>query len=259
MIQLQDTLKAEILFQNEKDTVIWSCLQKVMGEVYADDPIHPRSAMAILGDFCFFAGEVNKDLIRTKPKNRQKEFIIMVPGNKSWSEAIQDIYGEKAKKVIRYAIKKEGDRFDRTKLESAVAALPSRYTINMIDRRLYNWCFEHKWSRDFVSNYKDYEMFEKIGIGAVVCEDGIPVSGASSYSSYKEGIEIEIVTKEEYRRQGLAYCCAAKLILECLKRGWYPSWDAQNRWSVGLAEKLGYHFDSEYEAYEVTGYGTSVL
>lgn len=65
------------------------------------------------------------------------------------------------------------------------------------------------------------------------------------------GIEIEIDTKEEHRRQGLAYACGAKLILECLNKGWYPSWDAQNKWSVALAEKLGYHFSHEYPAYEV--------
>ena len=64
------------------------------------------------------------------------------------------------------------------------------------------------------------------------------------------GIEIE--TREDYRRKGLAYICGAKLILECLKREWYPSWDAQNKWSVSLAEKLGYHFAYEYTAYEVT-------
>ena len=32
------------------------------------------------------------------------------------------------------------------------------------------------------------------------------------------------------------------------------SWDAQNKWSVALAEKLGYHFSHEYVAYEVMGY-----
>ncbi|MGB4661891.1 MAG: GNAT family N-acetyltransferase, partial [Mobilitalea sp.] len=28
----------------------------------------------------------------------------------------------------------------------------------------------------------------------------------------------------------------------------------QNKWSVALAEKLGYHFDHEYTAYEIRGY-----
>lgn len=33
--------------------------------------------------------------------------------------------------------------------------------------------------------------------------------------------------------------------------GLYPSWDAANRESVALAEKLSYHFDREYTAYQV--------
>ena len=78
------------------------------------------------------------------------------------------------------------------------------------------------------------------------------VAGASSYSRYNDGIEIEIDTKTEHRRKGLASVCGAKLILECLDRDLYPSWDAQNMWSVGLAEKLGYHYSHTYTAYEIT-------
>lgn len=94
-------------------------------------------------------------------------------------------------------------------------------------------------------------MYQKYGLGVVALKDGEPVSGASSYTSYNGGIEIEIDTREDHRRRGLAFACGAKLILECLARGWYPSWDAQNKWSAALAEKLGYHFDGEYTAYEV--------
>lgn len=80
------------------------------------------------------------------------------------------------------------------------------------------------------------------------------VSGASSYTVYRGGIEIEIDTRIDYRRQGLALACGAKLIMECLKRGLYPSWDAQNPGSVALSQKLGYHFDREYPVYEINGF-----
>ena len=53
------------------------------------------------------------------------------------------------------------------------------------------------------------------------------------------------------RRRGLARACAARLILECLDRGLYPAWDAHNKASLALALKLGYHFDKEYEAFEI--------
>ena len=104
-----------------------------------------------------------------------------------------------------------------------------------------------------VALYGDYAQYRERGLGAVILKDGEPVSGASSYSGYLGGIEIEIDTRTDYRRRGLAYICGAKLILDCLERGWYPSWDAQNLWSVALAEKLGYHFDHEYVVYEWNG------
>lgn len=110
------------------------------------------------------------------------------------------------------------------------------------------------WSADLVSQFSDNENYRNMGIGAVICKDDIIVSGASSYSRYKEGIEIEIDTKEEYRRKGLAYICGAKLILECLERNLYPSWDAHNSGSVALAEKLGYHYSHTYTAIEIWDY-----
>lgn len=255
MICLAENMKSvEQIFDGWEETLIWSCLQKVMGEIYVDNQDNPKSAMAILGDFSFYAGIPNKELVLFKPENCSQDFIIMVPQNDEWAGIIRECYKEKAKKVTRYAIKKEPDVFDKEKLKKAVEALSPEYTINLIDKEVFNWCKENDWSRDLVSQYKDYKEYHDKGLGVVVLKDGIPVSGASSYSSYIGGIEIEIDTKEEHRRKGLAYACGAKLILECLERELYPSWDAQNKWSVALAEKLGYHYDHEYEAYEIWGY-----
>jgi predicted GNAT family acetyltransferase len=85
----------------------------------------------------------------------------------------------------------------------------------------------------------------------VILKDGKFVSGASSYTRYKEGIEIEVDTIESERRKGLATVVCSALILNCLNEGLYPSWDAHNMNSVHLAEKFGYEFDHEYIAYEV--------
>lgn len=115
-------------------------------------------------------------------------------------------------------------------------------------------CKAETWSADLVSQFSDYETYHKLGLGMVICQNNMIVSGASSYSRYREGIEIEIDTEEEYRRRGLAYVCGAKLILECLNRNLYPSWDAQNEFSVSLAEKLGYHYSHTYTAIEIWGY-----
>ena len=105
-----------------------------------------------------------------------------------------------------------------------------------------------------MSNYGSREAFLEKGLGVVALFGGALVAGASSFSTYSGGIEIEVDTRQDHRRKGLATACAARLILACLDRGWYPSWDAQNPWSLALAEKLGYHFDRGYTAYEIYPY-----
>lgn len=154
---------------------------------------------------------------------------------------------------MRYAIKKEPEVFDRDRLRAVVEGLPEEYELREMDEGLFLRCLEIPWCRDWVALYRDYAHYRVHGLGAVILKDGQPVSGASSYSGYLGGIEIEIDTRADHRRRGLAHICGAKLILDCLEREWYPSWDAQNLWSVALAEKLGYHFDHEYVVYEWSG------
>lgn len=252
--EVTGTTEIKKLFEGRQETMVWSCLQGVMGRLYADSQSVPKAAMAILGDFCFFAGTPNFELVSYKPEWCKQEFIIMTAFSPEWFAVIEAAYGERAKKVSRYAIKKEPDVFDRGKLKAFTEAISEDFKLHMIDRALFDDCRKKDWSRDLVALFTDYDEYRRTGLGVVALRNGEPVSGASSYSSYDGGIEIEIDTKEEHRRQGLAAACAVKLILECLDRRLYPSWDAQNRWSVALAEKLGYHFDQEYTAYEINGY-----
>lgn len=250
IFELKQTEKAEALFDGWQETLIWSCLQGVMGRIYADSQEEPASAMALLGDFCFFAGKPDKELVLYEPPYDKGGAVIMVPQDESWGALIEECYGAEAKKTVRYAVRKEPDVFDRERLKTVVERLPAGYTLKMIDERLFRRCMETDWCRDFTAQYDDYAMFQEYGLGVVIMKDGQIVSGASSYSGYAGGIEVEIDTREGHRRRGFAYICGAKLILECLKRGWYPSWDAQNLWSAALAEKLGYHLDREYVVYE---------
>lgn len=251
--RVEDMRSVEGIFGYWEESLLWSCLEGVMGDVYVTDRERPQAAMAVNGDFCFFAGRPERELVLFKPDGHG-DFIIMAPQSEAWSELIEDCYGERAQRTVRFAIKKEPGIFDTVKLQAAVDALPAEYTLRMLDGELYERCKAEEWSRDWVSLFGSYEMYERLGLGVVILKDGEIVAGASSYSRYKEGIEIQIDTREDYRRKGLAYVSGAALILECLKRGLYPSWDAQNRWSVGLAQKLGYHYDSDYIVYEIRGY-----
>lgn len=67
IIKLDIPQKANLLFDHWNETIIWSCLQGIMGEIYADNGERPMSAMAVLGDFCFLAGVPNRDLVLYRP------------------------------------------------------------------------------------------------------------------------------------------------------------------------------------------------
>ncbi len=245
--QCQDTTKVEYLFQNYNATMITSCLQKIMGKIYVDDLDNPQSAIAILGDFCYVAGTVNEDMLSII----EKDFMIVIPCHQQWQSFIEEKYQKNIKKITRYAFKKEKDIFCIEQLENIVSHLPQQYQMKLIDKDIYNECQKESWCHDFVSQYKNYQSYQNLGIGVVIVKDNQLISGAFSYSRYREGIEIEIDTHIDYRKQGLARICAAQLILECLKRNLYPSWDAHNQVSAHLAKTLGYHIDKEYIAYEL--------
>lgn len=248
-----DRNRAREIFGDWQETMIWSCLEGIMGSVYVNengDGI-PTAALAVLGDFSFAAGMPDEELAAFCPNERSPEFHIMVPQNEAWEDVIERCYGKQARKVTRYAIKKEPNVFERERLLKAAGSPGKEYEIRAVDEELYRQCRKESWSRDLVSQFESYEKYRSLGMGSVILCGGKIVSGASSYTRYKGGIEVEIDTKKEFRRRGLAFACGAALILQCLDRGLYPSWDAQNLWSVALAEKLGYHFSHEYAAYEI--------
>lgn len=243
--ELKQTALADGLFNGWQETLIYSCLQNVMGKIYVTDVSNPVSALAYVGCFGFFAGEPDRELVEHKPNG----FSILTPQNERWGELIEDIYPD-AKKTIRYAIRKD-TKFDLEVLKKNVQLLPKGYELRKIDAELYDKCLENRVTEDFVASFENKKAFLRDGRGIVILKDGKIVSGASSYTRYREGIEIEVDTVPEERRKHLALISSSELILRCLEEGLYPSWDAQNLNSVRLAEKLGYQFDHEYAAYEV--------
>jgi len=250
--RLSDPKEAAPLFEGWEETVIWSCLSGVMGSVYTDTPETFSSAAAMLGSFRFFAGKPSRELALFHPEGQTNNSFIAVPHDEKWLALLGECYGKRAYPSVRYATKKEPDVFDRGHLARAARSLPAGYRLEWIGLELFARCGNTPWCADWVRQYRDYEHFLRYGLGVVVMKDGELVAGASSYSGWPGGIEVEIDTRVDHQRKGLAYAAGAALILECLDRGWYPSWDAQNPGSLALAEKLGYHFSHQYPVYVVT-------
>ena len=251
--EIKDPETVSALFGSPKEAILRSCLEHIIGTIYADDNKHPSAAMAVLGDFAFYAGTPNQKLAAFRPQSSGGDFMIRIWQHKSWKNTILAHYKERARIVSRFATKKEPGIFDKDYLKQIAASLPQGYEICMIDEPIYELCKTEPWSTDLVSQFPHYSDYRRLGLGAVIRNGRRIISGASSYARYQDGIEIEIDTCKEFRRKGFARICGAKLILECLQRNLYPSWDAQNPASLALAKQLGYHFSHTYEAIETWG------
>ena len=137
------------------------------------------------------------------------------------------------------------------KLKRYKDAIPQRIRIKRIDERLYHLAMKEEWSRDLCANFENFEHFETHGFGYVAVKGHKIVSGCSAYGASDGMMEVQVDTRKDYRRQGLALACSAAFVLECLEKEIIPNWDAANQQSVELAEKLGYVYQREYQVYQL--------
>lgn len=122
------------LFGNWPETLIWTCLEGTMGQIYVDDSQLPQSALALYGQqsfFGFLAGKPNVDLL----KMCEGKDIILVPQNQAWSDLIEGTYGDRIRSFTRYATKKDTS-FDLGHLQKLIDALPEEFDLKVIDHNL---------------------------------------------------------------------------------------------------------------------------
>lgn len=241
------------LFRNTQETLILSFVQGHHGRGWADRAENPRCAQVVVGDFCYFAGDASLPQARLLVQNRTGGWRIAVPVDGGWASLIEAAYRSRCRRSTRYQFQKNS-YLDSHHLRRLIKATEPQYCIVAIDEGLYKQVRQHALTRAYVSNFNSCEDFLTRGIGfCALAGNGEIAGGASSYTVYDGGIEIEISTMPEHRRRGIAAACAAKLILTCKQRLLDPSWDAANAQSKALAEKLGYRLDYEYDAYIIEG------
>lgn len=246
----------ERICSDSSEVIVQGAVQGIVGRVWVPEMKNPSYCLVHQGDFAYLLGISPKgsksmDLRLQILESCSHDFIT--PGDERWEIWLDDNFQGQYRVVSRYAMKKQENRFDKDILKKYAKRIPDGIQIKPIDKRLYNLILKEEWSRDFCSNFDTAEDFMKYAFGFVALDGHKIVSGCSAYSRSRGMLEIEVGTKEEYCRKGLALACGAQFILACLEKGIYPNWDAANLKSVGLAEKLGYVLDREYPVYQLSG------
>lgn len=240
--RLEDPGLAANLFEGFEETLIWSALEGWMGCIWTVSE-KPKAALCETGDFLFLAGaaeEAETRLLLECWRRERGDFAILVPADEACGRMIADIFGEAVKAGKRCAFYKGGEHFDSDRLMEMIVSVPEDVRIVPFDSALYHQALQQEWSRDFVSQFRDAQDYLRRGVGFAALHNGQMIGGASSYTRYSQGIEIQVETRSDWQRRGIASACCAALILECMQRDLYPSWDAANPASAALAQKLGY-------------------
>lgn len=249
MIKLEkDNLSlSQKFFKEIKFYMTKTATQGYMGQVFVDNIESPEFAIVLLGRFCFIDGNPNSQNAR-QALMELDDYYKTIIANEEWFETIEKVYKERFDVDYRYSIKKD-TKFNKEKLENFASQINDEYKIEKIDQKNYELI---KSINSFSTNIKMTTEFEKYGIGyCAKNKEGNIVAVIASNGIYNDGIEINIKIEENDRHKGLGTVLGSRMILECLKQNKYPSWDAANLDSVGLAEKLGYEVDSKYKIYKI--------
>lgn len=254
MYSVKDPKDIIHMFSWCRDSMIISYSEGIIGDGYCDSLNDPSWAAVFTGDFCFLAGQPRQSREIAALINGGGEDLVIVPQNAGWLDPLVQC-GCSLKLAERYHTKPPEKGFDLKKLEKLTSEICKIKGASLVKvgEKEYNELRECRWENSFVSNFPDYSDYRQHGLGYIILIDGEIASGASSFGYYSKGIEVQIATNPKYRRMGLAAICAAQFIIECVKRGIRPHWDAANKISVKIAEKIGFEYDGEYQAFRIDG------
>jgi len=233
--------KVRPLFKDIRFYMGKSVLDGKLGKAYVDNLDSPKYACLKCKVFYFINGDINAEELESIINEITKGGHCLIVTSDSIGNMIEEKFIGQFTKKQRYSIKKNPS-FDEEKLNYFIQKLDPKYELKNIDKGLSE--------RIVAEKFKDItEDFEHNGIGVCCLYNDELIGVCSSNIIYEDGIEVNVGTKEEYQRQGIATAMAAKLILRCLECGKKISWDAANLNSVKLAEKLGFEYDKPYDVY----------
>ena len=220
-------------FPGTRDTLLLSALEGYTGKAFENSA--KTAALVVSRGFVFLGGKAQERFFREAAACFPDCFLTF-HGSRAWLQ-IARAWGAGVA-MTRFAMETP-EKFDEALL-SRLAVPPAGYEVRVGDAEAYGQCLAAAWSEDLASCYGDAQAFAADALMIGAFRDGALAAGCGVYARTADSVEIEIDTRPDCRRQGLAACCAAAFLLQCVRRGLRPHWDAMTPISRDLALKLGF-------------------
>jgi GNAT superfamily N-acetyltransferase len=233
-------------YHQQVDLSIPCVIEGQMGAVYVDDPSNPTVYRIDTGPFWYLAGEANSQTGR-RLLAELPPYTLLMPSPGGWVKAAREMYGERLQETERYSYSAE--TLSGEPLRRLLAGSRHKEAIQPINLEQAVAFRNEPGHFVDLSAFDSAQDFAERGLGYCLPVQGRVVAAAYSALVCSRGIEISIYVEERHRQRGIATALACRLLLDCLERGLEPHWDAANRESCRLAEKLGYRRSGVYQAY----------
>jgi len=229
-------------------------LEGTVGRALADDAGDPHAAVLEVPSLQLgiVGGDAAHPSARAYVEQIPKQTALFF-ASEGWEALVQSIHGGSSITVPRYAFTSEA--LDIEHLRELGSRVPDGYRLVKMDLALARRLGEEKsrFAEDHMRLFDSPQDFVDCGFGFCLLHGHQIASVATTFAICSKGIEIQINTRKEHQRKGLATVAAAALIVHSLEQGLDPNWDAANESSVGLATKLGYTPQGTYLMLFYTG------
>lgn len=224
-----------------------------LGRVFVDDLVRPTAYCLRVGPFGYFAGDGRSpggyQLMQSFPA-----YQLLMPSPVVWLETAREIFGDDLIAFPRYSF--ASTQLSADHLGRLVERSPFCERLVPISVDLAAKAIAEQADYLDLSDFDSAADFVERGLGYSILDKGTMIGVAYSSLVCSQGIEVSVFVKERYRQQGVATALCSRLLLEALRCGLRPHWDAANPESIRLAKKLGYLYEGSYDAYYHTKQGS---
>ncbi|RYH23404.1 MAG: GNAT family N-acetyltransferase [Alcaligenaceae bacterium] len=178
--------------------------------------------------------------------DRTNDFILY-PSHESWLPCLDLAKSSSTQRSRRVAFQLDRKSFEALRSEQQLppgirVAPMDAAMMRKVEATVYPW---------IGGTWKSPADFEKRGVGVCASTEDEVASLCYSVFVSHGSYAIDIVTVEKFKRLGLARAVASAFIVECVCRGFHPTWDCyeSNFASMRLADALGFKPAREFFVY----------
>lgn len=218
------------------------------GFIIADDQIHPNVALAFLGGCVMYGGNAQHEAAKPLVHAMQIQPAIL-PYPVEWAALVKAEWGDKVQTMDRYFL--PFSALDQEILHSISVHTDGEFQLKRVDEGLAEQLESELGEVYHLVHYASLHEFAEKGCGFCITRGDEICAATIAACRSDNAIQIQVNTKESYRRQGLATKTSAAMLRYCMEHGIRADWDASNPHSRDLAYKLGYKECTPYTALSI--------